>query len=231
VLLTWLLFLFTHFHFTFLILEIIMQVYLQDMGTGSKNPVNVGSDPTVSDAFAAADIVVSKDIAVYINRGPADLSTRLSPGDVIQYQNTALKGATEQSMEELRQLTFEDVVSSGSREVPTDDSIWSQIFAGRLENSRKAMLSVSTDILSGLERHVSNVNAEVADLEKRLADAKDRQARARYATHQFTTQNNIFAPLAVMGQKDMAACYCNQIGVAVPDKNSPLWHTSATDGK
>jgi hypothetical protein len=209
-----------------------MQVYLQDMAaSGARNPVEVASGSNVSDAFEAAGITVGKDIAIYVNRAPSQLTSKLSPGDVISYQNTALKGADNESMEELRALTFEDIMSSGERQVSSDNTLWSNIFSARLKAGRDKLMLVATNILLNLERFVSDANAEVADLEKRLEQARARQARAQYATKEFVNKNNIFSALAVMGQKEDAAYICEQIGVAVPDNNGPLWHTAESDGK
>lgn len=214
-----------------------MQVYLQDMAaSGSKNPVEVSTGCTVADAFSAAGITVGKDIAIYVKRAPAQLTTRLSPGDVVSYQNTALKGAADEevstdTVDQLRKLTFEDIMSSGTREVPNDDSLFSGIFTERKKSGREALMRVGKAILADLELYVTDVNAEVAHYQKLLEESKKRQARAAYATNEFVAKNNIFSALAVMGQKENAVCVCSAIGVAVPDDDSPLWHTSAEDGK
>lgn len=202
-----------------------MQVFLSDSGTGSKTSVEVAVGSLVSDAFDAADIFVSGDMAIYVNNQPASTSTRLSPGDTVKYLNTALKGQTE----DLKTLVYEDIVKSGEREVSKDATLWEQIYADRVKKARDAMLQVSAQILNNLELSIADSNAEVAFLEKQLADAKNRQSRLRYATKEFTENNNIFAPLAAMGQKDSATYYCQQIGVAVPDSKDPLWHTAESD--
>lgn len=202
-----------------------MQVFLSDSGTGSKTSVEVATGSMVSDAFRAADISVSGDMAIYVNNRPSSMTDRLSPGDTVKYLNTALKGQDE----DLKALVYEDIISAGTREVPQDAGLWQQIYAERVEKARKAMLRVSAQILTHLEVSISDSNAEVAFLKKQLADAENRQSRLRYATKQFTDENNIFSPLAAMGMKDSAPCFCAEIGVAVPDGKSPLWHTSESD--
>lgn len=213
-----------------------MQVQLTNMANGTVSSVDVPSESTVSDALSAGGVQSGAGLQVRVNRKPADVGTVLYSGDEISYSRMDLKGADDEevsdaAMADLKQLTYDHVVSAGQREMPSDDSLYAGIFTKRLESARKNAAAVGETILVKLEGATARSNDRVAAAEKELKCAKKELGFLRYATDQFISKNNIASAISAMGLKADAGYYFGLIGVAVPPKDSSVWHTSADDGK